>query len=324
MGIAIAAGLIAVGAAAFRQNSISPQKPTIAPPPPAPPAPATPVTPPAQVVATPAVSNVPPAVVAPTPAPALTRSAAQELRIARGMVQAGLQDQASVKLAELVKSYPSTKEALEGYFLMAHIRQSQGRINDALATYLEIADRYKKYPRAPEALFQMAVLIRQSDREQRDLEARRVLTNLVMEYPRSRWAPRALVTKAEIEDVLRLTEADPILGTAAPSSLITYRRVVSEYPKSAFHPVAMVRLARGYEKLKKYNLAAQAFSDFATMHPKGADEAWYKSAEIYRRYLKDVEKAKVAYTNVPAESRYYPQAQRQLKSINSRKPAPPA
>ena len=322
MGIAIAAGLIAVGAAAFRQNSIRPvENPTVvsAPPPQVVPRP---VTPPPQVTASPPESVKAPAAVVPPPAPTTTRSAAQDLRIARGMLQAGLQDQASAKLAELVKTYPATKEALEGYFLIAHIQQTLGRTNDALATYLEIAERFKGNVRVPEALFQMALLTRQSDREQRDLEARRILSSLVTDYPRSRWAPRTLLTKAELEDALRLTESDPMLGPSVPASLVTYRRLVTDYPKSTFHPVAMVRLARGYEKLKKYNLAAQAFADFATMHPKGADEAWYKSAEIYRRYVKDIEKARAAYTNVSAESRYYPQAQRQLKSISSRKQAP--
>ena len=91
------------------------------------------------------------------------------------MRDAGLHDQASAKLGELVNDHPGTNEALAGYFLIGAIHEQQRRPNDAMATYLEIADRFKGNPGAAEALYKMAQMTLKSNRSDRELEARRML-----------------------------------------------------------------------------------------------------------------------------------------------------
>lgn len=310
-GMAIAAGLIAAGAATFNRAEESTPEPQGN----LPPAPvkrtaaaATPTAGPsvARDVAAAAKSSV-------FPTPRSDRSAGQDLRIARKMTDAGLHEQAAAKLEELVSNHPGTQEALEGYFLIGALQENRRRPNDAMATYLEIADRFKGNPRAPEALLRLAQLTRKSDRNDRELEARRILADLVGQYPNGAWAPRALFTKAEIEEGLRLSEPDAVLRDTVPSSLVSYRQIGRSYPRSSVHAVSMTRLARLYEKQKRYQLAADTYGQLARSHPKDADEAWFRSGEIYRRRLKNPNKARAAYANVSAGSSHFGDAQKYMK-----------
>jgi TolA-binding protein len=241
-------------------------------------------------------------------------SAAQDLRIARTMIKAGLHDQAAAKLKNLVVSHPAAPQALQGYFLMADIQVKQHHVDDAKATYLEIAERFKDNARAPEALFRMAQLMRGSERSDREAEARRILADIASQYRKSRWAARSLYAKAEIEQVQNLRDRDEELKASVPSALISYRQIAREYPKSAFHEAALWRLAGLYGKLRRYDLAAEAYATIAKSHKAHADEAWFRSAEIYRRRLNDRRKARAAYTNVSASSRYFEDAQKHLKA----------
>jgi TolA-binding protein/tRNA A-37 threonylcarbamoyl transferase component Bud32 len=249
-----------------------------------------------------------------SPLTAASGSAAQDLRIARTLIKAGLLDQAAAKLKTMVVNHPSTPQALQGYFLMATIQEKQRHLDDAKATYLEIAERFKNDARAPEALFRIAQLMRGSERSDKESESRRILTEISTQYRSSRWAARALYTKAEIEQAQNLRERDEELKTVVPSALISYRQIARGFPKSAFHEPALWRLAGLYGKLKRYDLAADSYATIARSYKAHADEAWFRSAEIYRRRLNDRQKARAAYTNVSATSRYFEDAQKHLKA----------
>src|SRR5207249_4049514 len=115
--------------------------------------------------------------------------------------------------------------AVEAHFLMASIRQRQGKVDDAMATYLEIANRYPTDGRAPEALFQLAQQALHSKRPDKEPEARTIFTRTATQYPESPWAPRALMAKGELEDRRELWTRDAILAVPVPSSLVTYREI---------------------------------------------------------------------------------------------------
>ena len=317
-GILIAAGLIAAGAATFQQPGAVESKRDVADGrasvvPARTEGRAARVENPDGAVTSPSTNAVSPTSSVSALAPA-SSSAAQDLRIARTMLKAGLHDQAAAKLKNLVVSHPATPQALQGYFLMADIQEKQHHVADAKATYLEIAERFKDNARAPEALFRMAQLMRGSERSDREAEARRILTDIAGQYRKSRWAARALYEKAEIEQVQNLRERDEELKTAVPSALISYRQIARGYPKSGFHEAALWRLAGLYGKLKRYDLAADAYATIAKSYKTHADEAWFRSAEIYRRRLNDRPRARAAYTNVSASSRYFEDAQKHLKA----------
>jgi serine/threonine protein kinase len=236
----------------------------------------------------------------------------QELRIARTKADAGLHDQAIANLHDLVTKHPNTLEALDAYFLMSSIYESRKQLNDAMATYLEIADRYRGSPRAAEALFRLARLTLGSDRKEKEAEARKILTRLVDQYGRSPWAPKALLVAAEIDERQRSYELDPKLGTPVPSALVRYRRIVTDYPESPAAETAMGKLGGMYENLKRFDLAAEMFSALGSRYPNDG-EGWFRAAEIYRRRLNDPAKALNAYRRVPPTSRHYTSARKELK-----------
>jgi TolA-binding protein len=53
---------------------------------------------------------------------------------------------------------------------LRRFHERQGKLEDAMATYLEIANRYRDDPRAPEALFLMAQSVLRTRRPAREAE----------------------------------------------------------------------------------------------------------------------------------------------------------
>ena len=236
-----------------------------------------------------------------------------ELRIARKKADAGLHVQALETVRNVLLRHAASTEAIDAYFLMASIQEAQAKNADAMATYLEIAGRFKADQRAAEALYRYADLTLKSKRDQKETEARTVLKQLADAYPASSLAPRALMMKARIEESARMYERDAVLATSVPSALITYRRMLSEYPDAAGAEIALQRTAEMYEDAKRFDLAATALVDLATRYPASYSDAWFQAGELYRRRLKDEQTARNAYARVPSTSRHFRDAQSRLK-----------
>ena len=98
--------------------------------------------------------------------------AEQELRVAQAKVDARLFEQALLTLQGIVAKEGVGETATEAYFLMASVHERQGRMEDAMATYLEFAHRYREDARAPEALFLMAQNTLRTKRATKEAEAR--------------------------------------------------------------------------------------------------------------------------------------------------------
>ena len=77
--------------------------------------------------------------------------------------------------------------------------------------------------------------------------------------------------------------------------------------------LALNRLAELYTEIDRYDLAAEAYTTLATRFPDNTLDAWFKAGEIYERRLKELERAREAYAQVPATSQRYRDAQRKLK-----------
>ena len=69
--------------------------------------------------------------------------AEQEMQIARRKIDLRQYDQALVTLREVVARRPDAA----AYFLIASVLETQGRLEDALATYLDIASRFPNHRR---------------------------------------------------------------------------------------------------------------------------------------------------------------------------------
>jgi len=183
-----------------------------------------------------------------------------------------------------------------------------------MSTYLEIASRYPKDVRAPEARYAMAESMLKSKRPDRDAEARRMLTDLVQRYPSSPWAPRALMARAELETRHDLYERDEALGRSVPAALMTYREVAQRYPSVPAAAPATWRLAEGYTSLKRFDLAAAAYETLADDEDR-RDEASFAAGELYEKRLKDTARATIAYARVRSTSSRYAEAQRRLQKL---------
>ena len=200
-----------------------------------------------------------------------TASEEQELAAARAKVAAKQLDLASADLKTFVDKHPKSALAPEALFLLAQVTAAQpGRELDAIALYADLVARYPNSPRAPEALF----------------------------------------FTAGLQDRLKLRETDRALGTVVPASLATYRAMADRYPRAVLSQHALFRMAGVYEDLKKYDLAAQTFEQLGASFPESSYDAWFRAGELYERRLKDKEKARAAYLQVPPSSARYRDAQR--------------
>jgi serine/threonine protein kinase/TolA-binding protein len=237
----------------------------------------------------------------------------RELSVAQKKADAGLYDQALETVRNLLAKHSGSIRAVDAYFVMGSIHERQQRYEDAMATYLEIAERYPRHERAGEALYRLADVTMRSKRRGKEIEARQVLERIVASFPATSWAPQALMMKAELEQRQRLYQRDAILGTSVPAALVTYRTLIENYPGAAGREVALQKIGKMYADARRYDLAAAAFADLGTTHPTHDPDAWFHAGEIYRRRLKNPQMARDAYTRVSPASRYFKDAQNQLK-----------
>ena len=118
------------------------------------------------------------------------------------------------------------------------------------------------------------------------------------------------VVAAEIERAQKLNVRDTVLGVSVPAALVSYRELTQKYPGDLVSGKAWWELGQMYEDLKKWDLAAAAYSELGVNFPKTRYDAWFQAAEIYERRLKDAVKAKSAYGMVPSTSPRYKDAQK--------------
>jgi TolA-binding protein len=249
----------------------------------------------------------------PVPPPASAAWAEEELRVARAKFDAKLYDQALATLHAVAAKEGVGDAATQARFLMASIYERQAKIEDAMATYLDIVNRDKDNPRAPEALFLMAQSTLRSKRPEKERESRQLLVQLVANYPHSTWAPRALITRADLEERERFFQRDEELASAVPSALVTYRQVVTQYAGSLVAETALWKLGRAYVDIKRYDLAAKTFTDLAIRYPDTKFDAWFSAAELYDKRLNDESNARGAYARVPSSSPRFRDAQKRLR-----------
>jgi TolA-binding protein len=235
------------------------------------------------------------------------------MRIARAKIDAKLFDQALMTLQGITAKEGVGEEATEAYFLIASVHERQGRIEDAMATHLEFAHRYREDARAPEALFLMAQNALRTKHPTKEADARALLGTLVASYPQSSWAPRALMMRGELEERQQLYERDASLATSVPSALITYRQVVTQYGATSAAETALWKLGQLYAGAKQYRLAAGTFADLAERYPRTQFDAWYAAAELYDKRLNESVSARAAYTRVPPSSPHFRDAQKRLR-----------
>jgi TolA-binding protein len=247
-----------------------------------------------------------PTVTPPGPAP---DPVAEEIAIAQAKFDQRLYDQALEHARTIIAQHPGSPSTPGAYLLLARTLERQGRIDDAIATYVELRSRNRVSPAAADATYSMAALILRSKRNDRDTAARQLLGEIPTLYPASPFAARALVEKARLEERQNLRAFDTVLQTSVPAALVSFRTLAEQYPETPELDAALWRLSEMYDDLRRYDLAAQALENLATRFPQNTRDAWWGAAELYERRLKDPAKARSAYANVPPTSSRYREAQ---------------
>jgi outer membrane protein assembly factor BamD (BamD/ComL family) len=265
-----------------------------------------------------AATRTPPPVAANTP---VTRPAVETDPVARAVETAlpamgsGQFDAALTSLQSALGERPTSPNAAQARLLIARIYDRQGRTDAAMAAYSDLRATYPKNPASADALLRMAELVQQTRRPDRTKVARSYLDEIVANFSNTNVAPQALAQRAVLEERENLKVTDPVLQRAVPAALVSYRQLTEAYPQSAPAEAAFIRLARFYDDIKRYDLQAQALTALGSHFPKTRHDAWWEAGEVFERRLRDVAKAKDAYSRVPTTSRRYRDAQKKLSEL---------
>ena len=144
--------------------------------------------------------------------------------------------------------------------------------------------------------------------------ARQLYSQVVNDYPKSEWAPRALLARADVEDKMRERVMDNIVGTYVPVAFVTYRTVAERYP--AYSEDALWKMSETLEDLNRYPLQAQALTDLVTRFPETKHEAAWKLGEVREKRVKNKGGAVEAYAQVPASSSKYRDAHKKVQELS--------
>ncbi len=245
-------------------------------------------------------------------------AAQQTLDLARAKIETKLFDQAIADLRPLAADAPTPVLALQAQFLLADALQKQGKLEDAMAVYVEIRDRHASDPRAAEAGFRLGELTLLSRRRGKEEDARRLWDATAQQYPDSPWAPKSLLAKAAVEERMRVRERHPELGVMVPAFVITYQRLVERYPDDPAAELALYKLAEGHLDARRADRAAGALNQLGQRFPNTRYDVWFMLGELYEKRLKDPAKARDAYLRVPPASPRYRLAQRRAEELSRR------
>ena len=249
----------------------------------------------------------------PSPATRNAEALARErLDIARAKLNSNLFEPALADLRQIVIDFPGSAAAAEASFLSAEILEKLGRLEDAMAAHIEFHRRFAQDPRLAASQLRLAQLTLQSRQPNRENTARQLLGEIAAAHPKTPHSLAALQMKLKLEQG-RGREIDPVLGIEVPRALPTLRTLTEQFPTSPIAMVAFNRLAELYLDVDDFSRAAQAYTDLATRFPANPHDAWFRAGEIYERRLKDLERARTAYANVPEGTARYRDAQRRLK-----------
>ena len=253
----------------------------------------------------------------PAPAPPPEANAARStprpndhLLVATRQIELKLYDQALDTLRRAAQG-ADQHAAVEASFLMASVYDSLGEKANAMGAYVEVASRFPASPRAAEALVRLAESTLKSKGRDGEAAARQTLTEAAQKYPRSVWAPRALLMRGDLEARRNIRQRDSA-GTSVPAAAVTYRELADRYPSSDAGPQALNKLAQIYADTGQFAMAAATFERLAVRDAGDQHGAWFAAAEIYDKRLKDRVRARTAYSRVLPSSPRYAEAQERL------------
>ncbi len=252
------------------------------------------------------------ATMAVTEAPARDTQAAQLLDVAKAKLANNLNEQALTDLRQIIIDFPGSRSAAEAGFLAGEIHEKSGRVDDAMAAYVEFESRFGSDRRVADAkLRRSAILGRQRQPKPQALSLQ-LLGEVARDFPGTPQAQTALQNKLRIETERReLRGVDPVSQQEGPAIIVTLRTIIEQFPGSPQAMAAGNRLAMTFTQLNRHAEAATVLEELGAQGGNPAD-LWFRLGEIYERRLNDPVKARAAYAKVPQGSPRYNEAQKKL------------
>ena len=298
-------------------STVVPPETTAVPPAPTPPPASGTATPPAPGTRRAAVPPAPGALAKPTSAPPALAlpavEAASMLTRAKSQLAAGAEGDAVTTLSALATSFADTPAGRDGLLLLAQTHQKAGRVRESVSAWTEVSRAGIANDQAAEGLIIAADGAARQRAADSDELARRALGELLARHASSIRALRALQMKMALEDRLKLKEDDEEFKASTPASLLTLRRTARQGGATPVAEFALWRLAQEYRDRRLYEQSAATYTELATRFPGTRYDAWFSAAELYEKQLRDPDRARTAYRNVPSTSSKYDQAQKKIQ-----------
>ena len=240
--------------------------------------------------------------------------AAQRLEVAKAKLANHLNDQALADLRQIIVDYPNSAPAAEAAFLAADVHEKDGRMDHAMAAFVEFETRFSRDKRAAESKLRRAQILARREEPADLLRARQLMSEVAREYAGTPQAALALNLKLRIETERKnIREIDPVLKVEVPAAMVTMRQFIEQFPNTPQAMAYRSRLVAMLTDLDRHDEAAKTLEDLANRAGAGAPDLWFRLGDIYERRLKNPEKARVAYAKVPQSSSRYNEAQRRMK-----------
>ena len=119
-------------------------------------------------------------------APVVSRDtqAAQLLDVAKAKLANNLNEQALADLRQIIVDFPGSRAAAEAAFMAGEIHEKSGRVDDAMAAYVEFESRFGNDRRVADAkLRRAAILGRQQRQPKAQAMSLQLLNEVVRDYP---------------------------------------------------------------------------------------------------------------------------------------------
>jgi TolA-binding protein len=240
--------------------------------------------------------------------------AAQLLEVAKAKLANNLDEQALNDLKQIIIDFPGSGPAAEAAFMAAEIHEKSGRLDDAMAAYVEFESRFGNDRRTADAKLRRSAILGRQRQPKAQALSLQLLNDVVRDYPGTPQAQVALQTKVRIEgDRKDLRAIDPVTKQDGPAIIATLRTIIVQFPDAPQALAARNRLAMTLTQNNRYAEAAEVLEELAD---KGGDkvvDVWWRLGELYERRLNNPQKAMESYAKVPSGSPRYNDAQKKLK-----------
>jgi tetratricopeptide (TPR) repeat protein len=216
-------------------------------------------------------------------------------------------------LRQIIIDFPGSRPAAEAAFLAAEIHEKSGRLDDAMAAYVEFESRFASDQRTADAKLRRSAILGRQRQPKAQALSLQLLNDVVRDYPRTPQAQLALQTKLRIEGERDLRAVDPVTKQEGPAIITTLRTIIEQFPDAPQALAARNRLAMTLSQNNRHAEAAVVLEDLAAKGGENPMDVWWRLGEIYERRLNNPQKALEAYAKVPQASPRYNDAQKKLK-----------